>query len=101
MVYAGNGAQISEITFHINGANDMNKLVEFDRDRDDGYVYVTVRQMVEALQRMPEEAKVLLSVTVVGCCHNSEERAIPLMVREAEAKDYYLGDDLVVEISGL
>jgi hypothetical protein len=69
-----------------------------NKDHGDGYVYVTVEELIVALQKMPQKAKVLLTVQEQKCCHSVNVTGIPCSVSLTKHLDYYLHDE-VVEIS--
>ena len=74
-------------------------MIWLSKDHGDGYVYVTVEELIDALQRMPPKAKVLLTVDEQKCCHSVKVSGIPRSVNITAPHDYYHQDDVVVEVS--
>lgn len=74
--------------------------VDLNREHGDAF-YVTVAEMISALQQMPPSAKVLVTVSNnSGEDHRPvEETGIPLCLSMRKvAYHYYIGDEKVVEI---
>lgn len=72
----------------------MTETIWLNSDHGSNTVYVTVAEVVAALQKMPQDAKVL--ITVNG--RDSDETKIPTSVRVTKFDDYYLEDEGVVQI---